>query len=83
MSTETKSSPPRGAAAILALAALAYALAQTAVHPLSLDSAFTKTFAIGVAVAAGIAACLIPRAASPHPAEAHPGRVPGQAKRST
>jgi hypothetical protein len=45
------------------------ALAQTAVHPLSLDSAFTKTFAIGAAaaVAAGIAACLIPRAASPHP----------------
>jgi hypothetical protein len=69
MSTETESSPPPGTAAILALAALAYALAQTAVHPLSLDSAFTKTFAIGAAaaVAAGIAACLIPRAASPHP----------------
>jgi hypothetical protein len=66
MSTEAKSSPPRGAIAILALAALAYALAQTAVHPLSLDSAFTKTFAIGAAaaVAAGIAACLIPRAAA-------------------
>jgi hypothetical protein len=29
MSTEAKSSPPRGATAILALAALAYALAQT------------------------------------------------------
>jgi hypothetical protein len=48
MSTEAKSSPPRGATAILALAALAYALAQT--------------FAIGAgaAVAAGIAAFLHP-----------------------
>jgi EmrB/QacA subfamily drug resistance transporter len=33
MSTEAKSSPPGGAAAILALAALAFALAQTAVIP--------------------------------------------------
>src|SRR5260370_29807115 len=33
MSTEAKSSPPRGAMAILALAALAFALAQTAVIP--------------------------------------------------
>jgi hypothetical protein len=33
MSTEPKSPPPRGATAILALAALAFALAQTAVIP--------------------------------------------------
>jgi hypothetical protein len=33
MSTEAKSSPPPGAAAILAPAALAFALAQTAVTP--------------------------------------------------
>ncbi|MDX6337198.1 MAG: hypothetical protein QOG05_4538 [Streptosporangiaceae bacterium] len=33
MSTEAKSSPPRGDTAILGLAALAFALAQTAVIP--------------------------------------------------
>ena len=39
MSTEAKSSPPRGAAAILGLAALAFALAQTAVIPAMRDAA--------------------------------------------
>ena len=48
------------------IAATLLAAGVTAAHPLPPDSAFTKTFAIGAAaaVAAGIAACFIPRASA-------------------
>jgi hypothetical protein len=48
MSTEAESSPPRGAAAIVALAAPAYALAQTAVIPGMRDMAQSLHTSTGV-----------------------------------
>jgi hypothetical protein len=63
MSTEAESSPPRGATAIVALAAPAHARAQTAV--------------IGAAAAADGAAFFVPRAAAgpAATATAPPGRT--------
>ena len=59
------------------VAATLLAAGVTAAHPLPPGSAYTKAFAIGAgaAVAAGIAACFIPRAAGPAAAAAPPERT--------